>query len=240
MTQDCVIPKIPVLNYHHVHDRRESFFRVTPDDFRAQLELLLHERFQPIDAGTLVGLKGAAAASQKFVLVTFDDAYDDFAEFAWPILRELNVPATLFIIACYVGLWNDWDPLRPSRQRHLSLEALKALCEEGLDPGSHTCTHRPLVALDAASLRAEIDGSRRELEAMLGRKVPCLAYPGGHVDPQVCEQARCVYDLGFATGAEHGGRFGDPYRIVRFDPSFCTDAEEFRRQLKLHSDPAGG
>jgi len=50
----------------------------------------------------------------RSVLITFDDAYADFADFAWPILRQLRLPATLFVPTAYPGrpemaFW--WDRL---------------------------------------------------------------------------------------------------------------------------------
>jgi peptidoglycan/xylan/chitin deacetylase (PgdA/CDA1 family) len=33
----------------------------------------------------------------KAVLITFDDAYQDFAEHAWPILKQYNLPVTVFV-----------------------------------------------------------------------------------------------------------------------------------------------
>jgi peptidoglycan/xylan/chitin deacetylase (PgdA/CDA1 family) len=38
---------------------------------------------------------------QRSVLITFDDAYTDFAEFAWPILKQFRLPATLFVPTAY-------------------------------------------------------------------------------------------------------------------------------------------
>lgn len=38
---------------------------------------------------------------KRSVLITFDDAYTDFGEFAWPILRRFRLPATLFVPTAY-------------------------------------------------------------------------------------------------------------------------------------------
>lgn len=37
----------------------------------------------------------------RSVLITFDDAYTDFAEIAWPILKQFGLPATLFVPTAY-------------------------------------------------------------------------------------------------------------------------------------------
>jgi len=33
----------------------------------------------------------------KSVMITFDDTYRDFAEFAWPVLKQHKLPVTLFV-----------------------------------------------------------------------------------------------------------------------------------------------
>src|SRR5512138_1997070 len=40
---------------------------------------------------------------RRAVLITFDDAYRDFGEIAWPILRRHRLPATLFVPTAYPG-----------------------------------------------------------------------------------------------------------------------------------------
>lgn len=37
----------------------------------------------------------------RAVLITFDDAYSDFGDAAWPILKRLRLPATLFVPTAY-------------------------------------------------------------------------------------------------------------------------------------------
>jgi peptidoglycan/xylan/chitin deacetylase (PgdA/CDA1 family) len=47
--------------------------------------------------------RGGAALPARAVLVTFDDAYRDFREHAWPVLKGLGIPATLFVPTAYPG-----------------------------------------------------------------------------------------------------------------------------------------
>jgi glycosyltransferase involved in cell wall biosynthesis/peptidoglycan/xylan/chitin deacetylase (PgdA/CDA1 family) len=57
---------------------------------------------------------GGAPLRRGAVLVTFDDAYRDFDEHAWPVLRRLGIPVALFVPTAYPGsperaFW--WDRL---------------------------------------------------------------------------------------------------------------------------------
>lgn len=232
---DALVPQIPVLNYHHVHDEAESFFRVTPATLRAQMEFLLGAGYRPIDLQALITLKGATSVNEKYALVTFDDAYDDFLANVWPVLKPLQIPTTLFVISDYIGDWNDWDPIRESRRRHLDRAQLQYLRDEGVTLASHSRTHLPLVALGERPLLSEIRDSKRALEQLFETPIRALAYPGGHVNQRVRDVTAAHYELGFATTTDATARFCDAYLIPRFDPSFCADLSAFQDELTKQS-----
>jgi peptidoglycan/xylan/chitin deacetylase (PgdA/CDA1 family) len=236
----ALLPRVPVLAYHHVHDGEDSFFRTWPEAFRRQMELLLEQGWVPTTPDRLARLAGADAADERLVLVTFDDAYEDFADHAWPVLESLGIPATVFAIADAIGGWNDWDELAPSRHRHLDAAELRRLHAAGVTIGSHTCSHRPLVRLSQAELDRELGDSRRRLEDLLGAAVTTFAYPGGVAGERERLAARRWYELAFAFGPGAPGRHDDPHLVPRFDPCFHQGPEDFLEQLERHAGPAGG
>lgn len=86
---------------------------VTPEAFAAQAEMLAAE-YRVVSLGdVLARRRGGAALPPRAVLLTFDDAYADFADYAWPVLRRLGLPAALFVPTGHVGrsgsFW--WDRL---------------------------------------------------------------------------------------------------------------------------------
>jgi peptidoglycan/xylan/chitin deacetylase (PgdA/CDA1 family) len=59
-------------------------------------------------------LKGGKRLPDRAVLITFDDAYCDFTDYAWPILKRHKLPVTMFVPTAYPdrpdrSLW--WDRL---------------------------------------------------------------------------------------------------------------------------------
>lgn len=77
--------------------------------------MALRRHSRPISlAELLAAQRGERPLPRRSVLVTFDDAYRDFGEIAWPVLRRLGIPATLFVPTAYPGyaqraFW--WDRL---------------------------------------------------------------------------------------------------------------------------------
>ena len=107
-----------VLTYHRVLPAAMAdgnpTASATPQGFERQMRhLSRHYRVVSAD-----DVREARAAGRplppRAVLITFDDAYRDFGEIAWPILRTYGFRATLFVPSAYPGepwrrFW--WDRL---------------------------------------------------------------------------------------------------------------------------------
>src|SRR5215218_9018108 len=91
---------LTVLTYHRVGDPRcgpPGLVSATPAAFERQMRWLARTgRAVGLD-DVLRGRDGEGPPARDAVLVTFDDAYRDFAEHAWPVLRRLRIPVVLFV-----------------------------------------------------------------------------------------------------------------------------------------------
>ncbi len=100
--------------------RFPGLISATPEQFAEQVQILA-DRFDVIDAETaLAALAGEAALPPRAVLLTFDDAVDDFRTHAWPILTEAGVPSVVFVPTGYVGnesQWFWWDAVHAAVTR---------------------------------------------------------------------------------------------------------------------------
>jgi len=105
-------PPFPILIYHRVNPWPSSFaIDVTPPDrFRRQMEHLAR-RYRVLPLEELWRRTQEGSLPARSVAVTFDDGYADNHEFALPILRDLGVPATVFVVTGCVGTgvipWHD-------------------------------------------------------------------------------------------------------------------------------------
>lgn len=107
-----------VLTYHRIGEPAETpdldptLVSATPAAFARQMKHLVRW-YRPVRlVDVLEAFTGGRPLPPRAVHVTFDDAYRDFAEVAWPVLRELDVPVTLFVPTAYPAdsakrLW--WD-----------------------------------------------------------------------------------------------------------------------------------
>lgn len=109
-----------VLTYHRV-DYPEarpllapSLLSATPAAFEQQMRHL-DAQYHVVSMDTVLeSFRRGTALPARAVLITFDDAYCDFAEHAWPILKRYGLPVTLFVPTAYPNqpastFW--WDRL---------------------------------------------------------------------------------------------------------------------------------
>jgi peptidoglycan/xylan/chitin deacetylase (PgdA/CDA1 family) len=128
-----------VLTYHRIAKSADTphldpaLVSATPDVFRKQM-LHLKEHYRPVPLDDVVhAFRHGGALPDRAVHVTFDDAYRDFGEIAWPVLRELEIPATVFVPTAYPGdpdraFW--WDRLHRA-ESHASPSAWADLLPRG-------------------------------------------------------------------------------------------------------------
>lgn len=194
---------IQPLVYHRVCPDRESFrstYVVSVSDFRRQMEFLVAHRYECV---TLQDLLGGSPGSngRPRVLLTFDDGYLDNYTHAFPILRDLGLPAIVFLVADFSRRTNWWDvPMGVPEARLLEPEHIRAMAEGAVEFGSHTMRHSSLPSLSDRELTEELVRSRELIEVAAGRPVRALSYPYSHVDERVKRAARGTgYSCAFAV-----------------------------------------
>lgn len=88
---------IVILMYHKVTPERDVLWlSVSPDFFKQQLEFL-KSRFKLISLSEAVSMLANGTISGKYAVLTFDDGYRDNYDYAYPLLKKYDVPATIFV-----------------------------------------------------------------------------------------------------------------------------------------------
>jgi peptidoglycan/xylan/chitin deacetylase (PgdA/CDA1 family) len=152
--------------------------------------------------------QGGLIPEQKYVLITFDDAYRSVLRHAFPVLQKYGFSATIFPITDFVGKKNFWDINLGWRTfEHLDWSDIRQLAAAGWEIGSHTATHPDLTASSPQKISRELTDSRKKLEDQTGKPVKMLAYPFGRYNQEVIQHAAaagyrggCTMRFGFTSG----------------------------------------
>lgn len=195
--------RIPVLLYHRVGPERDGVYpslTVSPAAFRRQVGWLRRRGFQTVSLGEWQAWRREGRAlPARPVVITFDDAYDEIAQHALPILREHGFGAVVFAVTGQLGGTNAWDEAQGfAALRLMSAEQMREWVGHGIEFGAHTRTHADLRGLDPRRLDDEIRGSRRDLEQRLGAPVLSFAYPFGNYDDAARAAALSSFELVFS------------------------------------------
>lgn len=136
----------------------------------------------------LACLRGEAPVPPKAVALTFDDGYENFYEYAFPVLKQHGFPAMVYLISGLLGQPSSWFA-KDGRDTPplMSAERVRQLHREGVDFGSHSATHVKLAEQDSNRIREEVTRSKRELEDVLGGAVTHFCYPYGSHDMRAVE-----------------------------------------------------
>lgn len=176
---------VPILMYHSISASSNPQFTrwaVTPELFEEHLAYLDESRYTPITVTDLVNARagGGSSLPEKPVVLTFDDAYLDFYENAFPALQRHGFVGTLYVPTAYVGETSGWlrDESETARQM-ASWSQLAEVSAGGIECGSHGHAHLQMDAIPLATADAEIKRSKALLEEHLGSSVFSFAYPHG-------------------------------------------------------------
>lgn len=181
--------QIPILAYHSVAEASSPQFQrwvIHPTLFQKHMQFLSEQGYTPITVSQLVVASQADKMDllpKRPIVLTFDDAFQDFYTQALPILQTYNFTATLYVPTKYVGSTSLWLQKEQEADRLLmTWEQIKTLSDFGIECGSHSHSHPQLDILTKDEARNELTVSRKILEDQLGKAVSSFAYPFGYHD----------------------------------------------------------
>jgi glycosyltransferase involved in cell wall biosynthesis/peptidoglycan/xylan/chitin deacetylase (PgdA/CDA1 family) len=199
-----------ILLYHRIADEVVGIERptinVSPRRFESQIRGLVQAGFVFWPLRRVLDCVARGEHIPPYVVVlTFDDGFEGVYRNAWPVLRELNVSATVFLATAYLGSeqpfpFDHWGQ-RNSRVvpstafRPLNIAQCRELAASGLiEFGAHTHTHEDFRHRPIA-FRKDLETNIETLQKLFGRSDVTFAFPYGtprlgYVDASLTNAAR--------------------------------------------------
>ena len=231
-------PQVPVLMYHRVaNDGPEALspYRVSPGLFERQLAYLQRYGYRSLTLAEFYDSwykRGLQPMPGKPVVLTFDDAYLDFYEIAWPLLRKYGFKATIFVPVDFVGGQADWDAEYGRPAKLMSWEQIAELHAQGIGIGSHSCSHTKLTEMSESGISEDAIKSKDLLEQKLSASVTDYCYPYT-VSNKKIQQVIAASGYQSAVGGK-GGESPDwqnPFNIPRIEIFRSDSMDEFINKL---------
>ena len=176
--------------------------------------------------------EGCETGEDESVLITFDDAFEDFARVAAPILQRHGFSALMFVPTQRVGSRENWLGASDPPHQLMDWATLRSLAEQGFEFGGHSRTHVNLTKLPAAARETEIAGSATDLAEQLCKPIEAFAAPYGRVSPEVLEAIGRHYRAGFGTHLGLPSRGQDRLNLPRIDMHYFRDTKRWAELLR--------
>lgn len=201
LPDETVSRDVPVLMWHNLAEESSGDMTISVDTFRAQIEALHEAGFKTVSLQQLYDyVHFGTELPGKPIVLTFDDGYFSNYEYAFPILQEYDMQATIFAIGVSVGkdTYKDTDH---AMTPHFGADEAREMVDSGLiSVQSHTFdmhqwppfedgnaqVRETLLPFDGeadadyeAAVEADFAESRELLESITGQPVNALAFPEG-------------------------------------------------------------
>ena len=161
---------------------------------------------------------------KKKILITIDDAFSSFYEFAWPYLKKEKIPFILFVSTEAVGKngYMTWDQIK-----ELEKETITYI-------GNHSHSHDYLVDLKTDEFIVDINSSSLIFKEKLGYNPIFFSYPFGEYSLLIKEYISKNFKFSFG---QHSGLIDinkDRYELPRFPINEkYGDLKRFKFLIKL-------
>lgn len=113
-----------VLTYHHISTKPISSITIKPERFEADLKMLKENNFNVISLRDMINaVQGQDKLPPNSVVITFDDGYESFYKYAYPLLMKYNMPGVNFVITSwtenYTPTGKELNSLGPDQIREM-------------------------------------------------------------------------------------------------------------------------
>jgi peptidoglycan/xylan/chitin deacetylase (PgdA/CDA1 family) len=188
--------EVPILMYHSLDATKiGSYAALAPSTFRRQMQFIKQNGYNVVSLSDYCqSLKEKRTLPKKSLVITFDDGYKDNIV-ALKTLKELDYPATIFLIVERIGL-----------PGYLELAEISAFLNNTKTTiGSHTLTGAYLPDVGPEGAKKEIVQSKVTLEKSFSVDVETFSYTIGGFTPKNLLQVKeagylcaCTTNRGFS------------------------------------------
>lgn len=224
---------VSILCYHRVGTPPTSRMTVSTSAFAEQLEWLARNDYRVVRLQDVAAfIEGKQALPAKSVVLTFDDGYESYYRYAYPLLKKYGYPATVFLYSDFVGAA---DALNWVQMQEMVATGL-------IDIQAHSKTHANLINRlrdeGDTAYRQRIDLETRAPRELIERRlrVPVkeFAYPYGDANEIVLDAlTRNGYRLGVTVNPGGTPFYGQPLMLRRTMIYGNHDIDAFKARVQI-------
>jgi len=178
--------KVPIILYHNITTdsnlQGNPLLNITPENFQIHMQTLKDNGWNTISFEDYYNyVENNIPLPTNPIIITFDDGYSSVYTYAFPILKNLQMQATSFVITSRMGFPAGDGVTYP----HFSWVQAKEMDQSKvIDIESHSDTHVNMSnTQDTDKIQVELRRSKYLIEQNLNKDCTVFAFPyGGKTD----------------------------------------------------------
>ncbi len=243
--------KLPIVMYHHISEKRSALgaYVISPTQFENDLIHFEKCGYTTITVAQLADFaEGKFQMPEKPIMITFDDGYLSFYEYAYPLLKKYKMHAVLSVIGKYSDLYSNCDD-RNVNYAHVTWDIVTEMAKSGyVEIENHTydmhtigdrkgCVKKSGESEECyrLALSGDIKTVQEKIKTATGTAPIAFTYPFG----RMCKQADdIINEMGFkiSFGCEEKVNYLDKYepnlhRLRRFNRAHGKSSQEFFKNI---------
>lgn len=185
---------VVIFAYHSVN-KSDYRYAIAPKLFERHLGFI-KSKYKIIDLPELAKiLENNELPKRDMAVITFDDGFQDNHTHAFPVLKKMEVPATIFLAT---GLVGNSVKTSSGEAPMLNWQEIAEMQASGLvDFQSHTNSHIDMFASEPTIIREELEKSKKLLNEKLNKTVDFFAYPKGRMNEKIKSIVAEYFSLAF-------------------------------------------
>ena len=248
--------EVPVLMYHILISGRNDSISVDPARFTEQMLALKSAGYTSITENDLLAhLEQGTALPEKPVLITFDDGYISNYTEAFPVLKRLDMKASIYVITSRIfethgftaGEYEkiSWQQAREmagtmSIQSHTWDSHLKQKNFQGQQRGLIASRLKLAKGLETqeefeARVYADFAASKNAIEKNTGTRVTAISYPYGDYTADTIRLAeKAGYKMAFTVQSGVNRQSSSPFELTRITVSGKYSGKKLIDTIESH------
>ena len=210
-----------IIMYHEIYDKES--FKEQMDYLKDNYEVISLEEY----VKKLKLNKVKEKNERSNLVITFDDGHKSTYSIAYPILKELNIKASIFVVPNFL----------PDKE-YMSIDEVVEVSNNNIfEIGAHTMNHRDLGKCSLNEIEYEIKEAKYFLEKILNKNITTFAYPFGkkHNYNEYAIKILKEYDFICSVTTERGLNISkDYYELNRIGVSDCDTMPVFISKLERY------
>jgi peptidoglycan/xylan/chitin deacetylase (PgdA/CDA1 family) len=210
---------LPVLVYHKISStKKPDYYTVSTASMREQLEYITQKGYNTIFLSDMIDyVENGKPLPKKPLIIALEDGFRDNYTDLYPLLKEFNCKANVFLVAGFVQTPGNMGPR--AEGEFMTLEEVKDMCKEHVQIGLHTMYHKNLHELTLAEIDEDTRASKQKLEELGIPYQPVFAYPYAYYFKDDLVKQAEVFGIFKKHGVRYAFKVGDRLNRLPLDLS---------------------